>query len=192
MINYDIEIQGTKVISEGGYLWFQIVNHDNRNFSMKVEFSRFMFSFNDSKPVASKAVQLNFVAFDLYVNQTGNLYFKAPRLNLSRPVLVPFGCDIPHKQAVFSFSATDMNATSIHWYERTEKTRLWVRIMPTSWIMEPYESILPPSTPPLPQTYYQYYPTSEEWLFLACVGLLCGIGFCCSIVWKRRKKRAKT
>jgi len=27
---HDVEIQGAKIISEGGYLWFHVVNHDSR------------------------------------------------------------------------------------------------------------------------------------------------------------------
>ena len=35
---HDVEIQGAKIISEGGYLWFHVINHDYRELYVVIHF----------------------------------------------------------------------------------------------------------------------------------------------------------
>jgi hypothetical protein len=35
---HEVEIQGAKIISEGGYLWFHVINHDNRQLYVAIHY----------------------------------------------------------------------------------------------------------------------------------------------------------
>jgi hypothetical protein len=36
---HEVEIQGAKIISEGGYLWFHVINHDSRELYVTIQYS---------------------------------------------------------------------------------------------------------------------------------------------------------
>jgi hypothetical protein len=79
VVTYKVEIQGAHKVSEGGNLWFYMINHDNQSFNVTVEFDGGVRSFNRSIPGDYLPFELN--PFMLPVNASANIFFQA--LNVS-------------------------------------------------------------------------------------------------------------
>jgi len=62
---HDIEIQGAKIISEGGYLWFHVVNHDYRGLCVVVHPSSDVIVIGNASTVAY-----------LHTNESADFYFQ--------------------------------------------------------------------------------------------------------------------
>jgi hypothetical protein len=64
---YDVEIQGAKIISEGGYLWFHVVNHEPDWVSVAIRYP--------SDAITVKIFPSNVT---LEANKTADFYFQVP------------------------------------------------------------------------------------------------------------------
>ncbi len=76
---YKVEIQGAHEVSEGGNLWFYMINHDNQSFEVTVEYEDMVKCFNHSSPGDYLSWRLD--PFVLPVNGYANIFFQA--LNVS-------------------------------------------------------------------------------------------------------------
>jgi hypothetical protein len=76
---YKVEIQGAHKVSEGGNLWFYMINHDNQSFEVTGEYEGGVKCFNHSTPNDYSLWRLD--PFVLSVNEYVNIFFQA--LNVS-------------------------------------------------------------------------------------------------------------
>jgi hypothetical protein len=76
-VKYNVDIEGAKIISEGGYLWFHVVNHDVP-LSVSISFP------SDVKVIGNASNSV-----DLETNESGDFYFQVPYYWSQPPVSIP-------------------------------------------------------------------------------------------------------
>jgi len=87
-LKHDVEIQGAKIISEGGYLWFHVINHGDPNY-VAVHF-----------PFDVRVIGNGSAVVFLGTNESADFYFQVPYYWSEPPVSLQ---QSPTKELKFSF-----------------------------------------------------------------------------------------
>jgi hypothetical protein len=95
---HDVEIQGAKIISEGGYLWFHVVNHDYRGVFVAIHPPSGVTMMENTSSVAY-----------LNTNEVADFYFQVYYFWSGNPILVQQG---PTKELKFFFEIYTQYRTS--------------------------------------------------------------------------------
>jgi hypothetical protein len=95
---HDVEIQGAKIISEGGYLWFHVVNHDYRGLCVVIHPPSDVIVFGNASTVAY-----------LYTNESADFYFQVLYYWSGSPIFVQ---QSPTKELRFIFEIYTQYRTS--------------------------------------------------------------------------------
>jgi len=67
LLHHNVEIEGAKIISEGGYLWFQVTNHETYPLQIAIQYP--------SDVIVKKEIP---ATLTLEANETSDFYFQAP------------------------------------------------------------------------------------------------------------------
>lgn len=137
---YPVEIQGAHQISEGGYLWFHLVNHYTLGFLVTVEFDSEFTPFNQTTSYAG-----TLASFTLNMNGTADLYFQAKPIYNGETLQVQSNSTWVHwKQCrlIFHLHPLVGESDGVH----VDRVYFEVEIIPLSW------KIVQPSTSPV--TYF--------------------------------------